>query len=184
VTNSQKPRQLVIGEILRPHGVRGELRMRVLCHDPQALRQLEYIYLADSDTSQERARVDVLRIRFNKAYALLSLDGCDRREHADKMRGKLVYCDIEQLPPLNEGEYFLFQLTGLLVVADGNEVGRIREVLETGANDVYIVESADGGELLIPAHDETIDHIDFESGVISMTLPEGLLPPTRNQRPP
>lgn len=175
MTNTQEPRQLVIGEILRPHGVRGELRMRVLSHDPGALKQLTCIYLADSDASPERERVDVLRIRFNKAYALLSLDGCNRREQAENLRGKLVYCDIEQLPPLNKGEYFLFQLIGLLIVADGNEVGRIRDVLETGANDVYIVESAEHGELLIPAHDETINRIDFESGVIDMTLPEGLL---------
>lgn len=166
---------MVIGEILRPHGVRGELRMRVLSHDPPALKQLEYIYLADSKTSPARARVAVIRIRFNKAYALLSLDGCNRREHAEELRGKLVYCDIEQLPPLNEGEYFLFQLIGLRVVADGGEIGRIRDVLETGANDVYIVESPEHGEVLIPAHDETINQIDFESGVISMTLPEGLL---------
>lgn len=166
---------MVIGEILRPHGVRGELRMRVLSHDPPALKQLEYIYLADSKSSPARARVAVIRIRFNKAYALLSLDGCNRREHAEELRGKLVYCDIEQLPPLNEGEYFLFQLIGLRVVADGGEIGRIRDVLETGANDVYIVENAEHGEVLIPAHDETINQIDFESGVISMTLPEGLL---------
>lgn len=175
MTNTPEPRQLVIGEILRPHGVRGELRMRVLSHDPQALKQLTYIYLADSAARPERERINVTQIRFNKAYILLSLDGCNRREQAEELRGKLVYCDIEQLPPLNEGEYFLFQLVGLLVVADGSEIGRIRDVLETGANDVYIVESAEHGELLIPAHDETIDQIDFESGVISMTLPEGLL---------
>ncbi|MCY4145345.1 MAG: ribosome maturation factor RimM [Chloroflexi bacterium] len=175
MTNSSEPRQLVIGEILRPHGVRGELRMRVLSHDPPALKNLEYIYLAGSESSQARARVAVQHVRFNKAYALLSLDGCNRREQADELRGKLVYCDIEQLPPLNEGEYFLFQLIGLRVVADGGEIGRIRDVLETGANDVYIVDSAQYGELLIPAHDETIDQIDFESGVVRMTLPEGLL---------
>ena len=171
--NIPEPRQLVIGEILRPHGVRGELRMRVLCHDPQALRKLETIYLADSAANPER--VAVRGIRFNKAYALLSLKGIQSREQAEALRGKLVYCDIEQLPPLNEGEYFLFQLIGLQIVADGAEVGRIREVLETGANDVYIVDSIEHGELLIPAHDETIDHIDFESGVIRMTLPDGLL---------
>ena len=149
--------------------------MRVLSADPQALKKLTYIYLADSAASPVRARIDVTQVRFNKAYILLSLAGCDRREQAEELRGKLVYCDMEQLPPLNAGEYFLFQLIGLLVVADGTEIGRIRDVLETGANDVYIVESADHGELLIPAHDETINQIDFASGVISMTLPEGLL---------
>ncbi|MCY3573197.1 MAG: ribosome maturation factor RimM [Chloroflexi bacterium] len=170
------PRQLVIGEILRPHGVRGEVRMRVHSQDPQALQRLRYIYLADKQSSSARERVELLRLRFNKTYALLSLSGYARREQAEALRGKLVYCDLEQLPPLDEGEYFLFQLHGLQVIADGVEIGRIRDVLETGANDVYILESADYGELLIPAHEETIEQIDFASGVIHMSLPEGLLP--------
>ena len=173
---AQAPRQLVIGEILRPHGVRGELRMRVHSRHPQALKQLDYIYLADKRSSALRQRVELRRLRFNKAYALLTLAGCNSREQAEALRGKLVYCDLEQLPPLNDGEYFLFQLIGLQIVTDGTAIGRIREVLETGANDVYIVDSAAHGELLIPAHDETIEQIDFENGVICMSLPAGLLP--------
>ena len=62
------------------------------------------------------------------------------------------------------------------VVADGTEIGSIKEVLQTGANDVYIVQSDIHGELLIPAHEETISNIDFDSQVITMSLPEGLIP--------
>ena len=176
MTDKSTPRQLVIGEILRPHSLRGELRMRVLSQDPQQLPALNHVYLADSVDQIAPEPVPLRSLRFNNAYALLKVAGCDTRDQAEALRGKLVYCDIEQLPPLDDGEYFLFQLVGLRVVADGREIGRIREVLETGANDVYIIDSAAHGELLIPAHDETIDDIDFDQGVVTMSLPEGLLP--------
>ena len=172
----QPPRQLVIGEILRPHGVRGELRMRVLSQYPDQLKSLRHVYLADSADSPAAAPIPLRNLRFNKAYALLKLEGCDTRNDAEALRGKLALCDLEQLPPLEAGEYFLFQLVGMRVMANGGEIGRVREVLETGANDVYIVDSAAHGELLIPAHDETIDELDFDAGVIWMSLPEGLLP--------
>ena len=172
---AQLPEQLVIGEILRPHGVRGELRMRVLSKQPQDLKSLRYVYLADGEDAV-RERVAVSNLRFNKAYALLKLAGVSNRDQAEELRGKLVICDIAQLPPLDDGEYFLFQLVGMRVVADGVDVGKVREVLETGANDVHIVDSDKHGELLIPAHEQTIDDIDFERGVIEMTLPEGLIP--------
>ena len=172
---AEMPEQLVIGEILRPHGLRGELRMRVLSKQPQDLKRLRHVYLADGENAV-RERVDVGNLRFNKAYALLKLAGVSNRDQAEELRGKLVICDIAQLPPLDDGEYFLFQLVGMRVVADGVDVGKVREVLETGANDVYIVDSDEHGELLVPAHDETIDNIDFKRGVIEMTLPEGLIP--------
>ncbi len=172
---TQLPERVTVGEILRPHGVRGELRMRVLTATPEHLPQLEYIYLADS-TRQGRLEKRALEgLRFNKAYALLRLEGCVDRDEADKLRGHVVLIDREQAPPLAEGEYYLFQLIGLSVVADGIAVGRICEVLETGANDVYVVNGEEYGEILIPAHEETIDAVDFEAGVVTMTLPEGLL---------
>lgn len=150
--------------------------MRVLSQYPEQLSDLRHVYLADTETQANPQTIGVRSLRFNKSFALLQLAGCDSRDQAETLRGKLVYCDIDQLPPLDAGEYFLFQLIDMRVVADGSEIGRIREVLETGANDVYIIDSLEHGELLVPAHDETIDAIDFEKGVVTMTLPEGLLP--------
>ena len=150
--------------------------MRVRSQYPEQLRDLRHIYLADSAEAVALEPISLRSLRFNKAYALLKLAGSDTRNQAEALRGKLVCCDIDQLPPLEDGEYFLFQLTGMKVVTDGSEIGRIREVLETGANDVYIVDSPDYGELLIPAHDETIEDIDFDIGVVTMSMPEGLLP--------
>ena len=172
----EQPEYLVVGEILRPHGVRGELRMRVLTDNRDHLQKLESVYLAESPADPAIDRRDIIGLRFNKAYALLSLEGCCSRNEADLLRGKTVLIGIDQAAPLDEGEYFLFQLIGLRVVADQHEIGRVKAVIETGANDVYIVQSDAYGEVLIPAHEETIIKIDFEAEVITMALPEGLLP--------
>ena len=171
-----KPQFLVVGEILRPHGVRGEVRMRVLTENRDALLNLEYVYLADSADDKRKRRVELARVRFNKAFALLSFAGCANRDDAEQLRAKLVLIDSEQIPPLEDEQYYLFQLTGLEVICGDAEIGRIKEVLQTGANDVYIVESPAHGELLLPAHEETILDIDFENRVIKMALPDGLIP--------
>ena len=162
--------------MLRPHGVRGEVRMRVLTENREQLLNLEYVYLADSPEDKRRVRLDVKKVRFNKAYALLTLAGCASRDDADRLRSKLVMIDQEQAAPLEGEQYYLFQLIGLRVLSDNMEIGQVKEVLQTGANDVYIVENPAHGELLLPAHEETILSIDFETQVIRMSLPEGLIP--------
>ncbi len=172
----QDPKFLLIGEILRPHGVRGELRMRVLSDQPDRLSELDAVYLGKTpnDESLERRALDGLR--FNKEYALLRLEGCRSRNDAELLRDAKVMISMDQAAPLDDGEYYLFQLLGMKVLTEDFEVGTVKDVLQTGANDVYIVDSDDHGEVLIPAHAETILSIDFEAGVITMALPEGLLP--------
>ncbi len=171
-----KPQFLIVGEVLRPHGVRGEVRARVLTENREQLLDLDYVYLADSPEDKRRIRLAVKNVRFNKTYALLSLAGYSSRDDAERLRSKLVMIDPEQAAPLEGEQYYLFQLIGLQVVCADKTIGRVKEVLQTGANDVYIVESPAYGELLLPAHDETILSIDFESRVIAMALPDGLIP--------
>lgn len=170
------PKYLVVGKILRPHGVRGELRTRVLTEQPDRLRRLDRVYLADAPDDAAPEKRALNGVRFNKSYALLSLAGCRNRNDAELLRGKVVMISIDQAAPLADGQYYLFELIGLRVIADQIEIGCIKEVLQTGANDVYIVEGEEYGEVLVPAHSETIQNINFEAGVITMALPEGLLP--------
>ena len=172
----RRPNYLAVGEILRPHGVRGELRMRVLTEQPDRLPQLDHVYLADAPDDAAPKKRALNGVRFNKSFALLSLASCSNRNDAELLRGKVVMISIDQAAPLEDGQYYLFDLIGLRVIADQIEIGRIREVLQTGANDVYIVEGEKFGEILVPAHGETIQDINFEAGVITMALPDGLLP--------
>lgn len=143
---------------------------------PDQLRDLEYVYLGESAEDRPLVKRPLKSIRFNKEYALLALAGYNDRSAAEQLRDMLVMIDRDQAAPLADGEYFLFELVGLKIVAGNVEVGCVKEVLETGANDVYVVESERYGEILIPAHAETIEHIDFANNTITMSLPDGLLP--------
>ena len=173
-----QPQYLLIGEVLRPHGVRGELRIRILTDYPERISELEAIYLG-TGVDAPVTRYAVQQMRMNGDYGLLKLGGIDDRNAADRLRELLVMVDLDNAVPLEEGEFYLYQLIGLQVQTDAGEtLGTISEVLETGANDVYIVDSPRYGEVLIPATDETIVETNIETGVVTVRLPEGLLPST------
>lgn len=171
------PRYLLLGEILRPHGIGGELRMRILTDYPERLPALKTVYLGRDPESPDVQPYLLRGVRFHQHYALLRLNGITDRDQADRLRECLVMVAIEDAVPLETGEVYLFQLIGLTVqTEDGRSLGKIIEVLETGANDVYIVSSPQHGEVLIPATGDTILKTDIENGCVVVKLPEGLLP--------
>jgi 16S rRNA processing protein RimM len=172
----KSPRFLLIGEILRPHGVRGELRMRILTDYPERITELGKVYVGEGVDAKVPAVYAVEHMRMHQNYGLLKLEGIDNRTDAEIFRQLYLMVSIEDAVPLEEGEFYLFQLIGLDVrTADGVQLGKIIDVMETGANDVYIVESARYGELLIPVTDETIIETNIEQGFIAVNLPEGLI---------
>lgn len=172
-----QPDYLLIGEILRPHGIAGEVRMRVLTDYPERLSQIETLYLGRDIASPNIVKHMVEGVRMHQGYALVKFKGIDSRNQADTLRELLVMVALENAVPLDEGEYYLYQLIGLEVRTEaGEKLGSLTEVLETGANDVYIVDSPQYGEVLIPATPETIIKTDVAGGVIVVKLPEGLLP--------
>lgn len=150
--------------------------MRVMTDYPEHLATLKSVYIGKSADDSNLTQVALQKLRFHKAYALLTLDGYGSRDEADQLRGKLVLMSMNDAIPLAPGEYYLFQLVGMLVRDRERAIGVVKEVLQTGANDVYVVQSEGNGDVLLPAHRETIQSIDFETGVITMDLPDGLLP--------
>ncbi len=175
--DSSPPEYLILGEILRPHGVRGELRMRILTSYPEHLSELETVYLGRDPQKANAAEYSVEHIRMHQAYGLLKLKGIDDRDQADRLRTLYVMAALEDAVPLEDDEFYLYELIGMTVQTDdGKTLGTISEVLETGANEVYIVDSPQYGEVLIPVTDETILKTDTDAGVITVKLPEGLLP--------
>jgi len=166
--NSQKsgssvppPRQteplfLVIGRILRPHGVRGELKIELHTDYPERLSQHPSLFLGP-----EHQNYPLEGVRFHKGNALIKLAGCDDRNTADELRGLLVQIPVEWAVPLEEGEFYHFQIVGVKVITEqGEHLGEITEVIETGANDVYSVKGPHG-VLLIPAIDEVVRELDL-----------------------
>lgn len=171
------PRFLLLGEVLRPHGLRGELRVRLLTDYPERIEGLEQIHLATDVHGRQVRACQVQHMRMHQRYGLLKLAGVDDRNAAEMLRELKVLVAIEDAVPLEEEEFYLFQLIGLQVLTlDGCDLGKVRDIIETGANDVYIVDSPDHGEILIPATADTLLETNISGGFLRVQLPEGLLP--------
>lgn len=176
----ENPDYLLLGEILRPHGVRGEVRVRLLTDYPERIGKLDTVYLGESADDRKPTPYKVQSFRMNTPYGLLKLREIPDRDAAERLRQLFVMIDIANAVPLEEGEFYLYQLIGMSVVLEGGApLGTLVEVLETGANDVYIVDSPEHGEVLIPVIDETILSTDVSAGIMTVRLPEGLLPEKR-----
>lgn len=172
-----RPQYLILGEILRPHGVAGELRVRVLTAYPERLPDIRTVYIGRGPEALDVKSYAVEGVRFHQTYALVKLKGVAGREQADRFRQLMMMVAIDEAVPLEAGEVYLFQLIGMTVqLQDGQTLGTITDVLETGANDVYIVDSPQYGEVLIPVTDQTLLKTDAENRLVIVNLPEGLLP--------
>lgn len=166
---------MALGRILRPHGVRGELRVEILTDYPERLGQHAYLYLASPDAPEAVQRYAVEKWRRHRRVLLLKLGGCDDRNSADELRGQLVQIPLEEAVPLEEGEYYHFQLIGVRVETENGEaLGRIAEVLETRANDVYVVRGP-RGEVLLPAVEDVILELDLRLRRMVVHLLPGML---------
>ena len=172
-----QPQYLLLGEILRPHGILGEIKMRVLTAYPERLATIGTVYLGRDVDSTDAVEYTIEGVRMHQGYALLRFKGIHDRTQADSLRQLYVMVPLEEAIPLEEGEFYRYQLIVLQVQTDdGEALGQLTEVLETGANDVYIVDSPQYGEVLIPVTPETIIKTDIEAGVVIVKLPEGLIP--------
>lgn len=173
----EQPKYLLIGEILRPHGVRGELRLRVLTDYPERISKLKSVFIGKDPYAPNLRSFDVQAVRFHQGYALLTVKQIADRTQAEDYRGLFVMVDIEHAVPLEDDEIYVYELIGMTVETDtGETLGEIIEVLETGANDVYIVDSVKYGEILIPVTDDTLIKTDTDTNRVIMKLPNGLLP--------
>ncbi|MBN1249721.1 MAG: 16S rRNA processing protein RimM [Anaerolineae bacterium] len=166
-----EPRYLAIGRVLRPHGVRGELRVELLTAHPEHLAELKTLYVGDA--YQPHA---VLSARMHKDLALILLQGYETRNAADALRDEFLYVALEDAIPLDEDEYYEYQLEGLVVVTeDGEQLGEIAEVFTApDANDVFIVHGP-LGEVLIPVIEDVIVDCDLEGGQVTVRLLPGLI---------
>lgn len=173
----EAPKYLILGQILRPHGIRGELRMRILTDYPERIAKLKTVYLGTSPDDTRMTPYQVEGNRLSTGAGLLKLRGVDDRDAAERFRELMVMVDMANAVPLEEGEFYLYQLFGIRVVLeDGTLLGTLVDVLETGANDVYIIDSPTYGEVLIPVTSETVLSTDVDQRVMTVRLPEGLIP--------
>lgn len=161
---------LVIGRVAAPRGVRGELRVNIETDAPERFGDLERVLLGEDHVP---FRVESAQV--HRGQALLTLEGIEDRDAAEAWRGAYVYVLSDDALPLEEGEYYHHQIVGLEVVTEDDEaLGRVTEILSTGANDVYVVQGR-RGEVLLPALEGVILRVDLASGRMHVRVPEGLL---------
>lgn len=166
-------KQLQVGVISSTHGVRGEVKVFPMTDDVTRFRQLKKVYL---DTGREMLPLEIQNVKFFKQFAILKFKGIDNINDIEKYRGKSLMIDREDAVDLDEDEYFIADMIGMKVYTeDGSEFGTLKDVMETGANDVYIIDSPEYGEVLIPAIRECILDVDMDEDRMTIHLMEGLV---------
>lgn len=164
---------LQVGIITSTHGVRGEVKVYPTTDDPRRFRRLKEVVL---DTGREKMNLEIEGVKFFKQFVILKFKGLDNINDIEKYRQKSLYVTRKNAVRLQRDEYFIADLIGLKVQdEDGKELGTVKDVIETGANDVYEVEMADGKSLLLPAIKQCILNVDVENGMMQVHVLEGLL---------
>lgn len=164
---------LQVGIITSTHGVRGEVKVYPTTDDPRRFRRLKEVVL---DTGREKLNLEIEGVKFFKQFVILKFKGLDNINDIEKYRQKSLYVTRKNAVRLQRDEYFIADLIGLKVQdEDGTELGTVKDVIETGANDVYEVEMTDGRSLLLPAIKQCILNVDVENGMMQVHVLEGLL---------
>lgn len=167
---SPEPQFLKVGKILRAWSIRGDVKVQPTAIKPEELQQVKRVFIGP-----HHREYTVQSFRPHQNNWLLKLAGIETRNDAERLHDLWLSIERKDRPAPAGDEYFSNQIIGLKVeTIDGLELGAVTEILKTGANDVYIVES-DRGEILLPAQAEVIRSIDLEQGKMIVKLIEGLV---------
>lgn len=164
---------LQVGVITQTHGVRGEVKVFPTTDDVNRFKKLKQVIL---DTGKETMPLEIQSVKFFKQFVILKFKGIDNINDIEKYKRCSLYVTREHAVPLEEDEYFIADIIGMEVCTeDGNIFGTLKDVIETGANDVYVIENAEHGEVLVPAIKECIRSVDIEKGQMMIHLMDGLI---------
>lgn len=164
---------LKVGIISSTHGIKGEVKVFPTTDDPQRFKKLKNVLL---DSGKEKRNLKIQGVKFFKQFVILKFEEINDINDVEKYKGCSLYVTRDQAVELEKDEYFIADLIGLTVTAEEEKlVGTLKDVIETGANDVYVIELSDGRELLLPAIKECVLSVDLEKGEMKIRLLSGLL---------
>lgn len=164
---------LRVGVIASTHGLKGEVKVFPTTDEPERFRKLKKVFL---DTGKEYMPLKIKSVKFFKNQVILKFDEFQDINEVEKYRGKDLLIDREQALPLAENENFIVDLIDMDVYDEEEQrLGTLTDVLQTGANDVYVVETEKGKEILLPAIPSCILEVDVEAAKMIVRIPEGLL---------
>ena len=166
---------LLIGLVAAPFGVKGQLKLKSLTDRPDYIsRNVRTLYL---QLGKEVSEHTLARLHEHKpGLLILTLQGVDDREAAEELRGAEVYIRASEAAPLAEDEYFIHQLVGLTALTpEGQTIGKVREIIETGAGEVLVIARPSQPDALVPMVRQFITSLDLPAGQVVITPIEGLL---------
>ena len=163
---------LQVGVITSTHGVRGEVKVFPTTDDPARFKKLKNVVL---DTGKEMIDLEVAGVKFFKNMVIVKFKGIDNINDVEKYRQKSLYVTRENAVKLKKNEYFIADLIGLAARSDeGENLGILSDVLQTGANDVYVLSKEGSDDILLPAIRECVKEVDLDNGEITVHLLPGL----------
>ena len=164
---------LKVGAITSTHGVRGEVKVFPTTDDVRRFKKCKELIL---DTGKEKKTLEIEGVKFFKQFVILKFKGYDSINDIEAYKGKELYVTRANAVRLKKDEYFIADLIGLTVLdEERTEIGTLKDVIETGANDVYSVETKEGKEILFPAIKECILKVDMENRQMHVHIMPGLL---------
>lgn len=164
---------LRVGVISSTHGIKGEVKVFPTTDDMNRFKLLKNVIL---DTGKEQISLEIENVKFFKQQAILKFKGIDTINDIEKYKGKDLLVTREHAVKLEKDEYFICDLVGSRVITENQqELGQLEEIMTTGANDVYVVKTKEGKEILIPSIKECILDIDIENKLVIVHLLPGLL---------
>lgn len=159
---SATDKKIIIGKIGAAHGVRGDMKVYPLTDFPDRFNTIKKAYIDDK-------LIEIISTRYQNNFVVMKVKGINSREEVARFTNKLLKIDRSDVPPLAEGEYYSFDIIGLQVINQDNEVlGEITEILKTGSNDVYITKAKDGKQILLPALKKVVTEINLEEGFMKV----------------
>ena len=164
---------LQVGVITQTHGVRGEVKVFPTTDDAARFKKLKHVML---DTGKETLPLEIESVKFFKQFVILKFKGFDNINDIERYKRCPLLVERENAVPLEEGEYFIADMIGMKVITDeGESFGILKDVMETGANDVYVIEHPSEGEVLVPAIKECILDVDIENRQMKIHVMNGLI---------
>ena len=164
---------LQVGVITSTHGVRGEVKVFPTTDDPERFKTLKHVLL---DTGREKKPLEIQGVKFFKQFVILKFKGIDNINDIERYKRCPLLVERKDAVALEEDEYFIADMIGIQVVTEDDEpFGTLKDVMETGANDVYVISMTDGEKVLIPAIRDCIRDVDVEQGQMCVHLLPGLL---------
>ncbi len=171
--DSKEKTHLRVGVITRPHGVRGELKVRLFNEQSAALSAVTHLVVVPE--SGEARRCEIESVRGNPKGLILALVEVTSKQEADAMRGAMLWVERTQLDPLEEGEYYLVDLVGCSVVLNGKSIAVVTDVRPDPSVDTMVLEMKDGSFAEVPIVDAWVGGVDVEGRVVELLSEDGII---------